>query len=53
MGYSPWSHKEWDMTEYINTHTHKRVYLYIKRVYLYIYDISKEKCIVKTMYSSR
>ena len=22
VGYSPWGHKEWDMTEHAHTHTH-------------------------------
>ena len=28
-GYSPWGHKEWDMTEYTHTHTQNSWYIYM------------------------
>ena len=39
MGYSPWRHKELDMTEQLNTHTHHVLYLF-KKIFLKFISIS-------------
>ena len=32
VGYSPWSHKEWDMTEHARTHTHTHTHTHTQRL---------------------
>ena len=47
MGYSPWSHKELDMTEQLGTHTYIHTYIHIYMcvcVYIYIYMIFSYVC---------